>query len=140
MLGYTDVSKQMFAQVAKDNADDPTGFRNLGYILLGERKYGDACTFFERALSLDPDDLMTYQALGYAEYMLGRNGSGKEKLRFVISREPDHPFANRYLGRVLMMEGHYQEALSHFRLARTKRPDFFEIDDTIQKLAGCRGE
>lgn len=77
----------------------------------------------ERALRLEPGRNSIREALGRADYALGRHERAAELFAAVVADVPDNDYAHYALARCLSRTGRAAEARAHLRLARALRPD-----------------
>jgi tetratricopeptide (TPR) repeat protein len=52
----------------------------------------------------------------------GQPAQAQSRLESVLTKYPEHPFAEGFLGEVLVTQGHSAEALSHFEAATRRNP------------------
>lgn len=94
--------------------------RGTGF--LRDRHPAQAAMLLERALQLEPGRNSIREALGRAEYALGRHGRAAELFAAVVEDVPDDDYAHFALARSLEALGRGREAQGHLRLARALRP------------------
>ncbi|MEZ5461226.1 hypothetical protein [Dokdonella sp.] len=99
---------------------DPTlaePYAALGLVYGGQREGAKAREAFEKATSLDPNDITTNLWLGADQYKTGylkRSGTSLDK---VLEVDPMLPVALLWRGFVEVQAGNWKEAESHFRRA-----------------------
>ena len=93
-----------------------------GLAFLRERHPAQAAMLLAQALRLEPGRNSIREALGRAEFALGRHGQAAERFRDVVADAPDNDYAHYALGRCLLALGRADEARAHLRLARALRP------------------
>lgn len=94
-----------------------------GMAFLEDRHPAQASMLLEKALQLEPGRNSIREALGRAEYALGRAGRAAQLFAAVVADVPDNDYAHYALARCLAETGHAGEARAHLRLARALRPD-----------------
>lgn len=93
-----------------------------GVALLRERHPAQAAMLLARALRLEPGRNSIREALGRAEYALGRYEAAAELFAAVAADAPDNDYARYALGRCLLRLGRVEEGRGQLRLARALRP------------------
>ncbi len=81
-----------------------------------------ASMYLCRALRLEPGRASIREALGRAEFALGRYERAEQTFRDVIGDVPDSHYAHYALARCLRILGRREEARGHLRLARALHP------------------
>ncbi|MGE5229795.1 MAG: tetratricopeptide repeat protein [Deltaproteobacteria bacterium] len=81
-----------------------------------------AAMHLSRALELEPGRNSIREALGRAEFALGRYERAAVLFREVVTDVPDCDYAHYALARSLRALGRGEEARAHLRLARALRP------------------
>jgi tetratricopeptide (TPR) repeat protein len=81
-----------------------------------------AAMYLSRALRLEPGRNSIREALGRAEYAIGRPERAAELFRDVLEAAPDNDYAHYALARCLRRMGRGEEARGHLRLARALHP------------------
>ncbi len=69
---------------------------------------------FERASSLEPDNLEPYLSLGLLYAKVGRYGDAERTLNRALAIDPTTPSAHLYLGKVAVAQKHWKDAETHF--------------------------
>ena len=93
-----------------------------GVTFLEEGHPAQAAMYLARALRLEPGRNSIREALGRAEFALGRYGPAADLFRDVIADVPDCDYAHYALARCLRALGRGEEARGHLRLARALHP------------------
>jgi tetratricopeptide (TPR) repeat protein len=83
---------------------------------------GQAALLLRRALALEPGRNSIREALGRAEFALGRHREARDLFAAMVAEVPDNDYAQYALGRCLAALGRPDEARAHLRLARALRP------------------
>lgn len=103
------------AQKLLEAADDPANpdWRTIsarGAVLAKQGRHGEAIPFFERALSVSPDNASVLNNLAMANAMEGRPGKAEDLLRRATSIQPADPRLQQNLALVLGLQGKHSEA------------------------------
>lgn len=93
-----------------------------GVAFLRERHPAQAAMLLSRALGMEPHKNSIREALGRAEFALGRHERAEELFRTIIRDVPDNDYAQYALGRCCLELKRPVEARAHLRLARALRP------------------
>ena len=93
-----------------------------GVDFLRERHPAQAAMLLAQALSLEPGKSSIREALGRAEFALGRHGTAAARFRDVLEDAPDNDYAHYALGRCSLALGRPDEARAHLRLAHALKP------------------
>lgn len=78
-------------------------------------EFDRAVDLFERAASLDPDNLESYLNLGLLYAKVGRYSDAERTLNRALVVDPTSPSAHLYLGKVAMAQKHWKDAETHFQ-------------------------
>jgi protein O-GlcNAc transferase len=81
-----------------------------------------AAMYLAMALRLEPGRNSIREALGRAEFAVGRAERAAELFAAVVADVPDNDYAHYSLARCLRKLGREEEARGHLRLARALRP------------------
>jgi tetratricopeptide (TPR) repeat protein len=88
-----------------------------GTAFLHERHAAQAALLLARALRLEPGRNSIREALGRAEFALGRYVAAGELFAAIVGDIPDNDYAHYALGRCLAALGRGEQARTHLRLA-----------------------
>ena len=105
-----------------DPESDAYDLFQQGVVALRQRHPGQAALVLARALRLEPGKNSIREALGRAEYALGRYEAAAALFAAVAADVPDNDYARYALGRCLLRLGRREEAQAQLRLARALRP------------------
>ena len=94
--------------------------RGVGF--LREQHPAQASMLLTQALRLEPCRSSIREALGRAEFALGRHDSAAALFRDIVSVTPDNDYAQYALGRCCLELQRRTEARAHLRLARALKP------------------
>ena len=105
--------------MAKQPASSRTArpYNNVGYALLRGGKPEEAVPYFEKALSLDPDDPEIHSNLGYAFSLAGQHQKALEQLMTALSMAPGLMRTHLALGDTLTALGREEDAAVHYSIA-----------------------
>jgi Flp pilus assembly protein TadD len=76
----------------------------------------------EKAKRREPKSRSIREALGIAYFRIGRWEEAEAEFRALVELSPSEEFAHWALARTLANQGRREEALPHFKLARSLRP------------------
>jgi Flp pilus assembly protein TadD len=93
-----------------------------GWEFLNGGHPAQAVMYLSRALRLEPGRNSIREALGRAEFALGRYERAERTFRDVVGDVPDNHYAHYALARCLRLLGRGEEARGHLRLARALHP------------------
>lgn len=105
----------------RDESEAYSSFRR-GVRFLEEGHPAQAAMHLSRALMLEPGRTSIREALGRAEFALGRFERAATLFREITDDVPDHAYAHYALARCLRRLGERREARAHLRLARALDP------------------
>ncbi len=77
-------------------------------------EFDRAVELFERAASLEPDNLEPYLSLSLLYAKVGRYSDAERTLDQALAIDPTAPSAHLYLGKVAMAQKHWKDAETHF--------------------------
>lgn len=104
-----------------DSSEAYTLFRR-GVGFLDDGHPAQAAMYLSRALSLEPGRNSIREALGRAEFALGRYERAAQLFGEVVEAAPVNDYAHYALARCLRLLGRGEEARAHLRLARALHP------------------
>ena len=94
---------------------------NLGIVFLRQHNFADARTYFEKSLSVNPDDGEAYINLGHLLYEEGRYREAIERLKEGLQRGQS-PAGHFLLGSAYLKLGHFDEAEQNLKRACSLDP------------------
>ena len=112
----------------------PNSWNNLGLIAGRERRPDAAVACFERALRLDPDNVIALENLGSAYRQQKRWNEARKALERALEIDPRSPEANYTLGMVFAETGQTQRAYECLEKALTIRPTYAEAWNNLGVL------
>jgi tetratricopeptide (TPR) repeat protein len=118
--------------------------RNLASVLTQNRQFPEAVTSFEKAISLDQNDVESRYNLGL---ILSETRTDAESLqaaleqfRKAVSLQPRFAEAHFSMGNVLYRQGKVDEAIQSFRKAIEMDPNHARACNNLASLLGTKGE
>jgi len=99
---------------------------NLGYAFAKKGQYQKALEYYQKALAIDGNDIITHGRLALALAPLGRIDQAIKHCRIVLKTLPDDVEMHTNLGILLQNQGKLDEAIACYRRA-------LKIDPTFQK-------
>ncbi len=111
---------------------DPSYPARLGTVLAGQGKLEEAAQYFEKALKLNPKDLITRRNLAASYWQLGKLPEARRNLETVLAAKPDDPWSILLLGMVSEDMGDHQAAT---KLLGSVLPLVAQRPETIASLA-----
>jgi len=120
---------------AFDPESDAYTLFQRGVAFLRGRHPGQAAMLLSRALGLEPHKNSIREALGRAEFALGRHEQAEELFRTIVGDVPDNDYAHYALGRCCLELERPVEARAHLRLARALRPASDLYREALEELA-----
>ncbi|MBI5763313.1 MAG: tetratricopeptide repeat protein [Planctomycetes bacterium] len=93
--------------------NSPGPYANLGMVYWSQKRFAEALPFFEKALSLSPNEFGAefFYCFGTALFELGRREKAVDMLRTAVEIFPDYPEAQYNLGNALLDCRRYDEAV-----------------------------
>ena len=114
----------------------------LGEVLCSSYRYEEAAESLRQAVRLDPGDSGAWDSLSWAVgYMTPPDALEEERAaREAIRLEPDFPGAYYHLGRGLLHQERYDDAIAAFRRAGVLGPDFDAPRFGLAQVAFAQGK
>lgn len=133
-------SGELVREYVRRFPDDPEGYYRLANVLMREDRGDESLATWERLLSLDPNQAVAYNFLGY--HFIGRRDFVKaedylKRYRF-LAPEQANPYDS--LGELYANTGRYDEAEEHLKRALEIKPDFVPAVGHLGTLAVGRGD
>ena len=113
-----DEAVKVFTILRKENPDDPFAYIQIGKI---EREKGNterALKYFQKAASLDPENIETARDMGALLFKLKRYPEAMTTLQSTLKINPEDPVTNYYLGELRLVYENREEAFNHFKIAK----------------------
>jgi tetratricopeptide (TPR) repeat protein len=133
-LNLLDVVEKDLRQLIQIKPDHAHAYNALGYTF-AERgiRLEEARQLTEKALSLDPDNPLIMDSLGWAYYRLGEHGKAVEWLKKAHELRQDPEIA-AHLGEVLWVQGQRDEARKIWQSALQQAPENDVLRNIMQKF------
>jgi tetratricopeptide (TPR) repeat protein len=113
---------------------------NLGVVLSGQRKDGEAMVHYTEALRIEPDYVEAHNNLGVTLARLGKNQEAIAHYTDALRINPKYVDAHNNLGIALARQGKNQEALFHFAEALRTNPNFAEAHNNLGNVLSLQGK
>jgi serine/threonine-protein kinase len=117
--------------LAPDLAD---AHNNLGVVLASQQKYRDGEAAFRKAIELEPNFAEPHCGLGLLLADQGQHVAAEAAFRKAIDRRPDFVGACLHLGRVLMLQAKFDEALTFLEKGRELLPARAPLREQAQPM------
>jgi len=102
--------------------------------------FDEAVALFRMALTVDPENNATRQALASTLIQMGELTAAVQELEQVLEREPDGLAAHYNLGTVLAQQGHTTQAIDHLTQAIEIDPEFEDGHINLAVLLAQQGQ
>jgi tetratricopeptide (TPR) repeat protein len=124
-LGQTDQAMAVYEQAIKVNSTDDRLHLDLGNLLFGQERYGEAIEHYETAVRLYDDSTNRF-SLGQAYLKTGRYGDAENQFEKIV-RRGGLESRNGYfgLGQTYNAQKRFTEAIDQFERAIAKDRDFY---------------
>lgn len=127
--GDYEKAQEVLETAMKKAPSDVRVMKLLGWAYMYEEKYDDALMLYQKVLSIEPQDDLSRNNLGYICYKKKIFGEAIEHLSRVIKEGTDANaklYANHYLGLVYFERNMYSDAIHFFEEALEIGPNLFE--------------
>jgi len=111
-----------------------------GQQLTGSRKFDEAASAYQKAVSLNPKAGAAYNSLGYAHLAQDRPDEAIAAFKKYAEVNPTEPNPPDSLGEALIRAGRFAEAEAAFAQALKISPSFFGAWEGIAKARAMRGD
>jgi len=130
-----------FDELIKGGYESPQTYAALGYIAYMQKQKIKGIEFFEKALSLDPDNANAMNSLGYTLAEEGMQLEKAEQLcKKAIKKQPENPAYLDSLGWVYYQQGKPEVAINYLRKALDKAGGNKTIAEHIRVVLGEKKE
>src|ERR1700738_1352074 len=111
-----------FTEAKREHPDDARIRNFLGIVLVRLGKNEEAASEYREAVRLDSHMEDAYRKLGFLEWNEHQLEPAREALDRAVELSPNDSFAHYYLGRVLLDEQRYAQAIREIESADLPRP------------------
>ena len=117
------------------NPDQPEVLNYLGYTWVDRNEnLEQALDMIKKAVSLQPNDGLIIDSLGWAYHKLGRNDDAVTEMESAVEQAAGDPIVNDHLGDVYWSVGRKREAYYQWAHARDSNPDPADLPRILAKL------
>ena len=117
------------------NPDQPEVLNYLGYSWVDRNEnLEQALDMIKKAVSLQPNDGLIIDSLGWAYHKLGRNDDAVSEMESAVEQAAGDPIVNDHLGDVYWSVGRKREAYFQWAHARDSKPDPADLPRILAKL------
>jgi tetratricopeptide (TPR) repeat protein len=132
LQGDQDGITKSSAELARLQPNDTKLVRALADRETNARKFDDAIRLYKQVIETDPDDALTLNALGYAQFFKGDLDAARKSLEEYAKRPGQDANGADSLGEILFMAGQFAEAERLFKDAHTKSPNLLSGGDLMK--------
>src|SRR6185437_8251417 len=100
--------------------------------LLGRGSAAAAAQLLQRAAAAEPGSRSVLEALGRAQFDVGRYAAAADSFRQIVEASPSDDYAHFGLGLALARDGNPAAAAGHLALAAAMRPDLPHYTDALR--------
>ena len=111
---------------------DAYSWYRRGLDLLGRGSPAAAAQLLQRAAEAEPGSRSVLEALGRAQFDIGRYAAAAESFRQIVEASPSDDYAHFGLGLALARGGNPAAAAEHLALAAAMRPDLPHYTDALR--------
>lgn len=113
-----DNAAKVFSILRKEYPNDPYAYIELGKLEKERGNIERATKYFAKASSLDPENMDSVSELGILLFDLKKYPESLTTLQTVLTKQPDDPTVNYYLGELRVIYDNPKEAFNHFLKAK----------------------
>jgi len=133
--GKVDFAIKLYEELLKIDSTDATIFNNWGYLLVDtNRDLKKAKELLDRALSLDPENPIYLDSMGWLYFKLGDYEKAYEYINKAISMGIDDPEVLEHMGDVMEKLGNREQAYSFWKRALSKDPENRNLRKKVKKF------
>ena len=111
---------------------DAYSWYRRGLDLLGRGSPAAAAQLLQRAAEAEPGSRSVLEALGRAQFDIGRYAAAADSFRQIVEASPSDDYAHFGLGLALARGGNPAAAAEHLALAAAMRPDLPHYTDALR--------
>jgi len=120
-------------QAISMDAKDYLNYVKLASILNQEDKPNEAVSYYQKALTLQPEDGMILFSLGSVYEQLGQYGKAEEAYAMSFRNNPTYQFALLNLARAEIQQKKYKPAIGHYQQFLNRYPEHYEARRRLAK-------
>ncbi|MCK4805057.1 MAG: tetratricopeptide repeat protein, partial [Spirochaetes bacterium] len=113
-----DDASKVLSILRKEYPNDPYAYVELGKLEKERGNIERATKYFAKASSLDPENMDSVIELGILLFELKKYPESLTTLQTVLTKQPDDPTVNYYLGELRVIYDNLKEAFNHFLKAK----------------------
>jgi tetratricopeptide (TPR) repeat protein len=140
------VAEQLFRRVVEKDPKHKTVRRDLGYVLVGQRKFGEAIEVLREQTKINPFEDYAYGLLGRVYWQQQDYANAESAFRKQLEVAPLDQYAHASLGQMLVEWRKYKEAVPELERAISLTPDaemlhvslgraYLNLNETQQAIA-----
>ncbi|MHC4645165.1 MAG: tetratricopeptide repeat protein [Planctomycetota bacterium] len=115
-------------------------YRNLGLVLVEQRRLNEAAAHYNKAVSIFPEDAGLYEGLGLTLFEQAKFNEAVEQYRKALEIDPNLANIHDNLGRALFNLGQPSEARKHFSTALELNPEDSMAHNNMGSLLATQGD
>jgi tetratricopeptide (TPR) repeat protein len=113
-----DEAFKVFNLLRKNNPNDPYPYIQLGKIEKERDSIEKAAQYYNKALTLDPDNIDILKNLGVLLFVSNKYPEALNTLQNTLDKNPDDPEIHFYLGQINLIYKQQKEAFNHYIKAK----------------------
>ncbi|MGD0078936.1 MAG: tetratricopeptide repeat protein [Sedimentisphaerales bacterium] len=134
LTGVTDETTRRFKNVLTTKTDTISVLSLFGQALARKGNPTAAINYYQQALRLDPDNIVTHGRLALALAAIGKTDEAIEQCRIVLSADPNDAEMHNNVGILLRSKNKLNEAAESFKKALQIDPNFQPARDNLNRL------
>ncbi len=115
-------SQDTLKQLRKAGANEALASLAEGHVALGQQQWDAAESAYTKAAQQHPTAPEPLLALVQLDMRRGRPAHAQKRLEGLLTKFPDHPYADGFLGELLLTKGDPASAVAHFEAATRLNP------------------
>jgi protein O-mannosyl-transferase len=134
LAGVNDQTTKQFKKKLATKTDTASVLSLLGQALAQKGNPAAAVNYYQQALRLDPDNIVTHGRLALALAAIGKTDEAIEQCRIVLSANPNDAEMHNNVGILLRSKNKLNEAAESFKKALQIDPNFQPARDNLNRL------
>jgi len=118
-----DLLQRMVLDPSEDRGHVEAAMNLLGYVLSEQKKYDEAVAMYQKAIELDPKDVLPYDNWGITLYAQKKYDEATVKFQKAIELDPKYAYTYRNWGTMLYEQKKYDDAASKYQRASELDPN-----------------